>query len=139
MSRLPFEVFVVVRRGECYLVLHRSPRGGSYWHGVAGALEQGESYAQAAARELLEETGLVAEPVEIAEPYAYPLSEQPEYRLVVPPGTTEIVVHAFLVEAPPEWEPELDWEHDEYRWCSREEAVELLYWPEPREVLRSLA
>lgn len=139
MTRLPYEVFVVVRRDGRYLVLHRSPGGGAYWHGVAGALEPGESYAEAAARELHEETGLVAEPVEVAAPYAYPLSEQPEYRLAVPAGTTEIVVRAFLVEAPTGWEPVLDWEHDDYRWCSRDEAVDLLYWPEPRDVLRSLA
>ena len=58
--RLPFEVFVIVRRGDSYLVLHRTPRGGAYWHGVAAALEEGESFAQAARRELEEETGLSA-------------------------------------------------------------------------------
>jgi len=32
----------------------------------------------------------------------------------------------------------LDWEHDDYRWCSRAEAVELLYWPEPRNIVELL-
>ena len=37
----------------------------------------------------------------------------------------------------PGWEPTLDSEHDDYRWLPREEAAELLFWPEPAELLRS--
>jgi len=34
-------------------------------------------------------------------------------------------------------EPQLDpLEHDEWRWCRFEEALELLYWPENKEALR---
>jgi len=132
-------VFVFVRRGDRYLVLHRAPRGGSYWHGVAGALELDENYSEAARRELEEETGLVADPIPVGRPYAYPIEEEPRYLELVPPGTTEILVGTFLVDAPADWEPRLDHEHDEYRWCTREEALSLLYWPEPRAILESLA
>jgi 8-oxo-dGTP pyrophosphatase MutT (NUDIX family) len=45
------EVFVFVRRGEEFLVLHRTPDNDAYWHGVAGGVEPGESFAEAAARE----------------------------------------------------------------------------------------
>jgi lipoyl(octanoyl) transferase len=138
VTRLPYEVLVLIRRGEDILVLHRSPKQGAYWHSVAGAVEEGESWVAAAARELLEETGLVAQPVEIGAPFAYSLAEFPEYRERLPPGTEEIVVHSFVVEAPPGWEPVLDWEHDEHRWCTRDEAVRLLRWPEPKELLREL-
>jgi len=116
------EVFVFVRRGEEFLVLHRSPENDAYWHGVAGGVEAGESFAAAAARELQEETGLVAKPDPIAYTFDY----------------DGIVVECFVTDAPAGWEPELDWEHDDYRWCTRDEAVALLYWPEPREVLRTL-
>ena len=137
--RRPEEVFILVRRGEEFLVLHRSPRQGSYWHCVAGALEAGESFRDAAARELREETRLVANPDDLDREFAYPLTEElhriPDYA----PGTTEIIVRCFLVDAPAGWEPELDWEHDDYRWCSAQEAVELLYWPEPAQVLREVA
>jgi dATP pyrophosphohydrolase len=121
------EVFVFVRRGDEWLVLHRSPDGGAYWHGVAGALEDDEEFLEAARRELEEETGLRAEPVEVGEPFVYPVE-----------GGEDVVVGAFLVEAPAGWEPVLDHEHDEYRWCSREEALGLLYWPEPRALLETL-
>jgi len=42
------------------------------------------------------------------------------------------------VAAPEAWEPALDWEHDGYSWLSREDAADLLHWPEPADLLRSL-
>jgi 8-oxo-dGTP pyrophosphatase MutT (NUDIX family) len=116
------EVFVFVRRGEEFLVLHRSPENDAYWHGVAGGVEEGESFAEAAARELREETGLEAEPTSLHHRFRY----------------DGVDVECFLVDAPPGWEPSLDWEHDGYRWCAAAEAEALLYWPEPRQLLRSL-
>jgi 8-oxo-dGTP pyrophosphatase MutT (NUDIX family) len=134
--RLPREVFVVVRRGEEYLIVHRSPPQGDYWHCVAGALEPGEIGAEAAARELREETGLEAAVVDLDRPYAYELEEwEPRYE----PGGRRIAVECFLAEAPQDWEPVLDWEHDGYRWCTVDAAARLLHWPEPREVLQSFA
>jgi 8-oxo-dGTP pyrophosphatase MutT (NUDIX family) len=47
-------------------------------------------------------------------------------------------VHTFIVDVPADWEPTLNFEHDDYRWCSRDDAVELLHWPEPKAVLRGL-
>ena len=40
--------------------------------------------------------------------------------------------------APPGFEPRLNFEHDDYRWCSREEAVALLHWPDVGEALEEL-
>jgi 8-oxo-dGTP pyrophosphatase MutT (NUDIX family) len=133
--RLPHEVFVFVRRGEKYLILRRSEQQGGYWHCVAGALEAGETYGEAAARELLEETGLAAAPRDLGRPYDYDIEGWESH---YEPGAERIHVECFVAEAPPGWEPELDWEHDAYRWCLVAEATELLYWPEPREVLEEL-
>jgi len=135
-ERLPYEVFVFVRRGERYLVLHRSERQGAYWHGVAGGLEAGESYAEAAVRELREETGLEAPIAALDRRCVYRLAE---WEARDKPKGGEIYVEFFLAEAPAGWEPQLDWEHDDYRWCAADEALELLFWPEPREVLQELA
>jgi lipoyl(octanoyl) transferase len=136
--RLPVEVIVVVRRGDDYLVVHRAPFKGSYWHCIAGALEPGETPAAAAARELEEETGLVAVPLDLDRVFRYSLAEEPERLPDFAPGTTEIVVHSFLVDAPAGWEPRLDEEHDDHRWCRQDDAVELLYWAEPKALVRSL-
>ena len=56
---------------------------------------------------------------------------------------SEVLIHVrrgdeFLVEVDAAWEPELNEEHDDYRWCSRESAMELLFWPEPAALLRAL-
>ena len=130
------EVMVFVRRGSEWLVLRRSPRQGAYWHSVAGGVESGETDAEAAARELHEEVGLAAEPVDLRRSFAYvPEAWEPRWR----DGAGPFSVACFLVDAPAGWEPVLDWEHDEYRWCTRAEAVELLFWPEPRGVLAEIA
>jgi dATP pyrophosphohydrolase len=126
------EVLVHVRRGDELLVVHRVPRGGGYWHTVAGGVEDGEEWQAAALRELREETGLALAALLPIGGFEYVREDwEPE------PGL-RVEVRAFLAEAEPGWEPRLDREHDEYRWCSREQAAELLYWPEPRELVWSL-
>ena len=116
------EVLIVVRRGNEFLVVHRSPENEAYWHQIAGGVENGETFAEAAVRELREETGLEAPVQSLDAPFRY----------------ESVHVESFIVEAPTDWEPALDWEHDEYRWLPREEAAELLFWPEPAALLRSL-
>ena len=116
------EVLIVVRRAEEYLAVHRSRENGAYWHQIAGGVEEGETFADAAVRELREETGLEAAVRPLDAPFRY----------------ESVHVESFIVDAPADWEPTLDWEHDEYRWLPREEAAALLFWPEPAAVLRSL-
>ena len=136
--RRPEESLVFVRRNGELLVLHRAPNRGAYWHCVAGALEPGESFAEAAARELREETGLDGSVAAVGAPYAYPLSEDPTYRDVLPPGTEAVTVASFVVDAPEGWEPVLNDEHDGYRWCAVEEAAGLLRWPDVGKLARKL-
>jgi 8-oxo-dGTP pyrophosphatase MutT (NUDIX family) len=139
--RLPREVIIAVRRGSDFLVLHRAPQCGAVWPLVAGAEEPGESAAEAAVRELREETGLDATDalVDLERSFAYPLAEEPDYiRERFAKDVSEVVVACFVAEVPPRWEPTLNEEHDGYRWCNLEQAEALLYWPEPRELLRAL-
>jgi 8-oxo-dGTP pyrophosphatase MutT (NUDIX family) len=118
------EVLIAVRRGDEFLVLLRAPYKHAYWHLAGGGVEEGETDADAAARELLEETELAAATLE---------------DLGDDLGYDGVRVHAFATEAPPEWEPTLNDEHDDHRWCSLDDALELLRWEEPREVLRRAA
>ncbi|MDW8338905.1 MAG: NUDIX domain-containing protein, partial [Thermoleophilia bacterium] len=105
------------------LVVLRAPERGGYWNLVAGGVEPGETAAQAATRELVEETGLEARVVPLGLDLSY---ELPEGR---------VRLDAFLAEAPPGRDPTLDPEHVDYRWCSPEEASALLAYPEPREAV----
>ena len=142
--RRPEEALIVVHRdgpeGREFLVVERAPDRQGYWHVVAGALEWGESAADAAVRELLEETGLAAVPEDLGGDYVYRLDDEPpEVRARFAPDVEEIRIHAFGAEAPAGWEPELDEEHVGYRWLSRDDAVELLEYEEPRAAVREVA
>ena len=132
--RTPEEVLLVVTRpGPEFLVLLRSPEKHGYWNPVAGGIEAGESAGHAACRELEEETGL-ARPVSIER-----LPLELGYRRPDESGGFWVTLHSYWVEAPSEWEPTLNEEHVEYRWCSAAEALELLDYPEPREATRFVA
>lgn len=133
--RQPHEVMVVVRRGDEFLAVHRSPARDAYWHLVSGGVEAGETAAEAAARELAEEVGLGVPVVDLGRRFTYAHEDWEAVRV----RFAEVAVDCFLADAPPLWEPTLDEEHDEYRWCTAAEAEALLYWPEPRALVRAVA
>jgi dATP pyrophosphohydrolase len=131
--RRPEEVLLVVHRAAAgareFLVMHRAPDRGGYWHLVSGGLEDDESPAEAGRRELAEETGLES-PLDFT-----PLPLVRAYH----DGAKEIAVHFCAVEAAPDWEPVIDEEHDDWRWLPAAEAIEHLRHPEPREGVRAVA
>ena len=97
-------------------------------------------YAQTAAeRELREETGLAAiaeAGVEVVE-YVSRLTEEPADRpSQYDPSVAQVNVTCFHVTAPDEWEPNLDWEHDDHRWYDPGDAFGFLRWPATAQALR---
>jgi 8-oxo-dGTP pyrophosphatase MutT (NUDIX family) len=142
--RRPEEVLVVVWRpgekGPEFLVLERSPKRQGYWHLVAGALDGGESWEEAAARELQEETGLAAPVEDLGLRFSYPVADEPPEKVArLPAGVAEIAVAGFAAEAPAGWEPTLDDEHVAHRWLPAWSAAELLRYHEPRDAVRAVA
>lgn len=125
------EALVVVHRPRPeFLVLLRSPEDHGYWHLVVGGIEDGEAPDAAALRELAEETGL-AQPVRF-ERLPRPLG----YRRLG--SGLQITLHPFVAEAPPGWEPILNEEHVDYRWCTAKEAGVLLEFAEAREAVHEV-
>ena len=112
---------------EC-LVLHRGPRGrcpGS-WEAVHGHIEPGERPAEAAVRELLEETGLA--PLRL-----YNLSRAELFYLH---GADEVVaIPAFAAFVAPDAAVRLGPEHDCAEWLGAAEAGPRLAWPRERRAL----
>ena len=114
-----------------FLQLHRIAGDymGGTWQIIRGGVEGGESYVQAALRELREEAGLI--PAEF-------------YRL----GTVETfyttfedtVWHApaFCAMVPRSAIVKLNDEHDGYRWVHRERIDAELMWASERQVLHEL-
>lgn len=134
-------IFITRRHGAETLIVHRSPAQGSYWHVIAGGVEPGETPRSAAARELFEETRLVAELDEGPEvvEYQYALTEEPAPRRALYDASVEAVtVTCFSAVAADDWEPTLDWEHDDHRWCSPHDAAATLRWPETAAALAAM-
>jgi 8-oxo-dGTP pyrophosphatase MutT (NUDIX family) len=134
-------VFITRKSGGEVLILHRSAVQGGYWHVVAGGVEPGETATAAAERELREETGLVANAesgVEVVE-YVDRLTGEPaDRRKQDGASVAQVKVTCFHVTAPDEWEPNLDWEHDDHRWGEPGEAFRILRWPATAQALRQL-
>jgi 8-oxo-dGTP diphosphatase len=142
MREAEVAIFVTRHGREEVLIAHRSPSQGSYWHTIAGGIEAGETPLEAAARELAEETGLTGVELHTGDTvveYAYALSEEPPERAgLYREGLVEVRVHCFVADAPDGWEPALDWEHDDHRWCTPEVGAATLRWPETADALRRL-
>lgn len=121
---------VVVHCGGRVLLIRRGrpPRQGQ-WGLPGGAQQVGETVFEAAAREVLEETGLVA---------------VPERVLTVVDGITRddedrVRFHYTLVEVAAGCaggEPKAADDADDARWATPEEAEALIDWPETMRVIR---
>jgi len=92
------------------------PERGGFWQILTGRIEPGESPLQAAAREVSEETGFSGELRELGYVHSFALGDK------LPPLFAQETVFALRVRG----EPRLSVEHVEQRWCTAEEAEQLL-------------
>lgn len=93
------------------LILKRSDKVRTHkqkWAGVSGYIEPGETDKTTALKEIREETGIIAEDLELVR------KGEPIH---VQDGSHVWVVHPFLFKTNTD-EIKIDWEHTEFRWIS---------------------
>ena len=128
--RIPIQVLVYpVRKtnGEWeYLMLKRVDNRGGFWQGVTGAPENEEILSEGAKRELYEETGYYLSNL-IKTDISYIIPMEDRWIDIYPEGTKEIPEYLFIAKIDVSGPPKIDpIEHNDWKWCSYEEAMELL-------------
>ncbi len=110
-------------------MLRRVPGLGGFWQSVTGSLEEGETHAEAAVREVFEETGIMVDKGELIDLSLRNTFEiAPQWRTRYAPGVTHNEEICFALKADKcEVRPD-PLEHDEYAWADYETAIEMLYW-----------
>jgi lipoyl(octanoyl) transferase len=128
---------VMVHDDDRVLLLHRRPERGNFWQPITGGIEDGESAAEAARREVLEETGNRGEPEETGVTQSFMIESQfLSSRYGMPVIASEIGFAAALDSQLP---IRLDGEeHDQYGWFTFPEAYERIRWTDDREALERL-
>src|ERR1044071_3399171 len=122
-------IFAESATGREYLLLKRVASHGGFWQSVTGSLEEGETHAEAAVREVYEETGIRRREDELIDLDLINVFEiAPQWRAKYAPGVTsnEEVCFALRVQ---KRDIQLDrLEHDAYLWVDYDTATRMLYW-----------
>jgi lipoyl(octanoyl) transferase len=135
---VPFDLHTVsvtaTRPDGGVLLLRRTQDRGGFWQQVTGCIETGEGAAEAALRELREETGADVPVVPLGYVHGFALSSAQAVRAGAGLRTGQET--AFAASLPAGFEPRLSGEHCEWGWFSPEEAVLRLPWAGLRRAVR---
>ncbi len=142
VPRVPRDVSVHLFRrtpeGLRFLMMRRIRSRGGFWQGITGAPLPHERDDEAAIREVQEETGfdVTRELIRLGVEYEYAITPAVGRSRGYHPETRAIHVASFAAEITRDLDPILDPnEHDEFVWCSYEQAHALLDWPTERHAL----
>ncbi|MCQ4924298.1 NUDIX pyrophosphatase [Tissierella carlieri] len=104
------------------LILKRIPERSGYWQPVCGGVENKESLIETVIREVFEETGISNIKSILDLDYTFTYREVKEGELM------EMQDYCFAVEINNVTNIKLSNEHEEYKWCSYDQAKEILKW-----------
>ncbi|MGH8223031.1 MAG: dihydroneopterin triphosphate diphosphatase [Woeseiaceae bacterium] len=137
--RRPISVLIVVYTDAREILLLRRSRPFDFWQSVTGSLNEGETQAAAASRELAEETGLAHEGELCYTGVSRPFVIDPRWRHKYAPGVVENVEFEWRYRLPSSLPIRLRGEeHSEYCWCPIDEAIDRVWSWTNREALRDL-
>ena len=140
-TKLPESVLVVIHTPDLQvLLLERAQRPG-FWQSVTGSLERAdEPPAQAAGREVQEETGIEAAPAQLVDwKLAQAFEIYAHWRGRFPPGTTHNTEHVFSLCLPAPVAVQLaPQEHRAQRWLPWRQAAEACFSWSNRDAIRML-
>jgi dihydroneopterin triphosphate diphosphatase len=113
-----------------FLLLRRTAERGGFWQPVTGGIEEDETKLDAVKREVEEEIGVKNILKIIDEIYSFILegNNKEEFVFGVEIGSNEKIV----------LDKNVSLEHEEYKWCKFEEALDLLKWKGNKEGLTKL-
>lgn len=123
-------IFRMKNQNYEFLLLKRTEERGGFWQPVTGRIEEDESIEEAVKREIKEEVGISDIIRIIPDVYSFSIEDS---------GKDEFILG---VEVNSDEEISLDkntyLEHEKSKWCSFEEAINLLKWPGNKEGLNKL-
>ena len=124
-----------------FLLLRRTPELGGFWQPPAGGVEStDESLLEAAYREVYEESGITKKNViRIFEKIYFYVFDR-HYLTDEPVSKRKQMVYAFEVKPDVKisLESNVNIEHDDFKWVSYDEALDMLKWDDNKESCRKL-
>ncbi len=137
--RRPISVLVVVFTDDSQVLLLRRHQPFDFWQSVTGSLNNDESHADAAARELQEETGLIEEGELSYSEVSRQFVIDPRWRDRFAPGVVENVEFEWRYRLQAVSDIKLNKEeHSEYRWLPIDEAIETAWSWTNRDAIKQL-
>ena len=137
--RRPVSVLVVVYTDDGQVLLLRRRQPFDFWQSVTGTLAEDETHAEAALRELREETGLDDPDRLVFTGTSRRFEIDPRWRHRYAPGICENEEFEWRYRLPAARDVSLSMaEHSEYRWLPLRQAVEAVWSWTNREALESL-
>lgn len=111
-------IFKLVDNQVLFLLLKRAEERGGFWQPVTGGVEEGEDLKASAIREMQEETSL-SEYLDILEDLHF-------FEFETNGGFGILKEYVFGLHVHPHAEAKISDEHSEHRWCTIDDALELL-------------
>jgi len=137
--RRPVSVLVVVYTDDAKVLLLRRRSPFEFWQSVTGSLDANELPADAARRELIEETGLKEQGELVDTGISREFTIDPRWRDRYPPGVTRNTEHEWRYRLPTVIDIQISQdEHSAYCWTPIEAAIDAVWSWTNKEALQDL-